>query len=208
MKFHGIQLQEGSAVKNLTADSGATFPVEPNIGELFFLSAEDLNVNGLYVYITGDWRRIGAPMTGLAGQQMATVISAATTTSVIPFDNSAPLSTEGALLTSITITPTSANSTFMGVIAVTVDTGNNTRTVTITIFRGTTLVGMGVTNNTTSGRPQSLSVTFFDAPATTSDVTYNVRIGQNLSGTTYINTTSNASFGNAAKSAFIVSETL
>ena len=59
MKFHGIQLQEGSTVKNLTVDSGATFPVEPNIGELFFLSAEDLNVNGLYVYINGDWQRIG-----------------------------------------------------------------------------------------------------------------------------------------------------
>ena len=145
-----------------------------------------------------------------AGQCTAVSIPAATTTSVIAFDNGTPLSTEGALLTSITITPTSANSTFMGVIAVTVDTGSVllSRHITITIFRGTTLVGMGVTNSSGAGRPQSLSVTFFDAPATTSDVTYNVRIGQNSSGTTYINTTDSASFGNAAKSAFIVSETL
>lgn len=166
---------------------------------------------GTYARVTTDaYGRVvsGTPMTGLAGQQMATVIAAATTTSVIAFNNSAPTSTAGALLTSITITPTSANSTFMGVIAVTVDTAVSARNVVITIFRGTTLVGMGVTNNTTTARPQSLSVTFFDAPATTSDVTYDVRIGQNLSGTTYVNTTATASFGNAAKSAFIVSETL
>ena len=150
----------------------------------------------------------GTLPSGTAGQRTAVSIPAATTTSVIPFDNTTPTSTEGALLTSITMTPASANSTFDGVIAVTVDTANNARNVTITIFRGTTLVGMGVTNNTTAGRPQSLSVTFFDAPATTSDVTYNVRVGQNTSGTTYINTVGNASFGNAAKSAFIVSETL
>lgn len=34
MKFHGIQLQEGSSVKNMTVDSGSTFPDEPNNGEL------------------------------------------------------------------------------------------------------------------------------------------------------------------------------
>jgi hypothetical protein len=41
MKFHGIQLQEGSSVKNMTVDSGTTFPDEPNNGELFFLTSAD-----------------------------------------------------------------------------------------------------------------------------------------------------------------------
>lgn len=175
------------------------------------INLPSIGTPAVYARVTTDaYGRVvsGVLPSGLGGRRSATSIPARTTTSVIPFDNSVPTSTEGALLTSITITPTSANSTFVGVLAVTVDTGNNARNVAITIFRGTTLVGMGVTNNTTAGRPQSLSVTFFDAPATTSDVTYNVRIGQNAAGTTYINTTGPASFGNATKSAFIVSETL
>jgi hypothetical protein len=201
------------ASRTLTGTARVSITNGSGVSDNPIIDLAPIGTAGTYARVTTDaYGRVvsGTPMTGLAGQQMATVIPAATTTSVIPFDNSTPLSTEGALLTSITITPTSANSTFMGVIAVTVDTGSVllSRHITITIFRGTTLVGMGVTNSSGAGHPQSLSVTFFDAPATTSDVTYNVRIGQNSSGTTYINTTYSASFGNAAKSAFIVSETL
>jgi len=59
MKFHGIQLQEGSSVKNMTVDSGSVFPDEPNNGELFFLTSADEAVMGMHVYIGSSWHRIG-----------------------------------------------------------------------------------------------------------------------------------------------------
>lgn len=60
MKFHGIQLQEGSAVKNMTVDSGTEFPSTPSEGELFYRSDDDDLIRGLYAFIKGQWDRISS----------------------------------------------------------------------------------------------------------------------------------------------------
>ena len=60
MKFHGIQLEEGSAVSNMTVASGTSFPGTPNEGELFFRSDTATTVKGLYAYIGGSWDRIAS----------------------------------------------------------------------------------------------------------------------------------------------------
>ena len=164
-----------------------------------------------YAYVTTDeYGRVvnGVPTSGLVAQQITGDIPVATTTSTIPFDNSIPNSNEGALLSSVTITPNSVNSRITGVAAMTVDVGNNARSVIVTVFRANVIVALATVNVTSSGRPENLSVSFTDLPQSTSPVVYNMRIGQNTSGTTYINRAAGASFGGAGASAFIVTEIL
>jgi len=60
MKFHSIQLEEGSAVTNMTLASGTSFPDNPTEGELFYRSDVDPSVKGMYVYIRGLWGRIAS----------------------------------------------------------------------------------------------------------------------------------------------------
>ena len=60
MKFHGITLEQGSKVSNLTVASGTTFPIQPDEGELFFRSDADVRVSGLYMYAGGNWDRIAS----------------------------------------------------------------------------------------------------------------------------------------------------
>ena len=40
MLVDGLKMAENSSAKNLTVDSGDTFPISPNIGELFFRSTD------------------------------------------------------------------------------------------------------------------------------------------------------------------------
>lgn len=60
MKFHGITLEQGSKVDNLTVASGTAFPASPDEGELFFRSDVDLRFKGLYLYVGGSWDRIAS----------------------------------------------------------------------------------------------------------------------------------------------------
>lgn len=60
MKFHGVQIQEGSSISNLTVASGTAFPVTPNDAEVFFRTDSDIRVRGLYVYVSGVWDRIAS----------------------------------------------------------------------------------------------------------------------------------------------------
>ena len=60
MIFHGITLEQGSKVSNLTIASGTSFPTSPDEGELFFRSDADTTLRGLYCYIGGTWDRIAS----------------------------------------------------------------------------------------------------------------------------------------------------
>lgn len=60
MKFHGVQIQEGSSISNLTVASGTAFPGTPNEAEMFYRTDSDIRVRGLYAYIGGNWDRIAS----------------------------------------------------------------------------------------------------------------------------------------------------
>ena len=55
LKIHGITLTEGSDAKNLVVNSGGSFPVSPDIGELFYLTGP---VTGLHVYSGAEWIQV------------------------------------------------------------------------------------------------------------------------------------------------------
>lgn len=54
MFFDGISIVEGSNIANLTVASGASFPAEPSLGELFFKISE-----GMHVYDGTTWSLVG-----------------------------------------------------------------------------------------------------------------------------------------------------
>jgi hypothetical protein len=60
MKFHGITLDEGSSITNLTVASGTSFPTSPDEGELFFRTDVSIAIKGLYCYINSSWDRIAS----------------------------------------------------------------------------------------------------------------------------------------------------
>jgi hypothetical protein len=51
-----IQLLEGAKITNVAVDSGATFPSNPDAGELFFKTTD----SSLYVYDGSQWAQVGA----------------------------------------------------------------------------------------------------------------------------------------------------
>src|SRR5271167_3680486 len=59
MKIDGIQLIEGSDIKNCVVDTGLVFPTSPDDGQLFYIKTGGSFENGLYVYEsnTSSWNR-------------------------------------------------------------------------------------------------------------------------------------------------------
>ena len=141
-------------------------------------------------------------------QQKAATIAVQTGTAITAGDNTAPLITEGFEVASIVLTPTTTSSSVTGIATVWVDAANNNRNITIAVFRGTTCISSNSTNIASAGRPQTLSVSFIDTPGSTAPQTYSVRIGQNQSGTTYVNRALGFTLGNTGTSAFILTEYL
>ncbi len=58
MLFDGIKLVEGSEIRNLVVDSGATFPTNPDQGELFYHVGDITYDEGLYVRNGTMWKRM------------------------------------------------------------------------------------------------------------------------------------------------------
>lgn len=64
MKIDGINLTEGSVIKNLSVDLGNSFPGQPNEGELFYLTLAPNE--GLYIHDGSSWLPITTSGSGLS----------------------------------------------------------------------------------------------------------------------------------------------
>ncbi len=122
-------------------------------------------------------------------------IPATSGTSTIPFNNTAPLITEGTEIWSRTITPERTTSRFITECMLTVDLGTSNRVLIISIFRDSVNLGSALFYSTGGGRPTTLSMKVSDIPGTTSPVTFSMRAGVGAgTATWYIN--SNATGNN------------
>lgn len=149
----------------------------------------------------------GASGAAAVAQVLSGPINAMSGTALIPSDNTTPLSTEGTLLWTQSITPTTATSRVGIMSSVFVDSGTANRNITMAIFRGTTCIHAQVVNVTSVGRPMNLTINFVDHPNTTSAVTYTARVGSNSSATWYINNNSSSvRYGGASNSDYIIME--
>jgi phage-related tail fiber protein len=134
-----------------------------------------------------------------------TVPQASGTTQIIA-SNTKPLITQGTQMCAVTLTPISVASDILIEFNAIVDISVANATATVAIFRGSTFIGCGLASSGKSGaQPASLSVLILDTPATTSPVTYTVRIGTDA-GTWYIGRTTTANFGGSTASTWTFRE--
>lgn len=108
-------------------------------------------------------------------------------TTLIPADNTAPLSSEGTLVWSQSLTPANINSKFKFEQTLRYDCGTNNRNISFALFRGTTCIYATGANLISTGRPLTISLYHIDQPNTTSAVTYSLRVGVSSAATWYIN---------------------
>jgi phage-related tail fiber protein len=134
-------------------------------------------------------------------------LSAMSGTSLIPADTSSPLSTEGTLAATVTITPATTSSRLGIALSAFVDSNSSNRNVTVAVFRGTQCIGASMVNIGTAGRPEAISINLVDSPSIASAITYTVRLGTSSSATWYLNQSSaGANYGGMSTSTITVTE--
>lgn len=149
-----------------------------------------------------------------AGQVLQVVsgtIGAASGTTQVPLDNSAPTSSEGFQIWSQSFTPLSATSRIVVTFTVTLSHETVGRTFTTSVFAGTTNIGstcvsIGATSllGTVDAVNSALHLTY--SPGSTSTITFSARTGTDGIGTAYVNQTSSATLGGATVTKFTIME--
>lgn len=106
-------------------------------------------------------------------------------TTLIPNDTTPPLSTEGTQVWSTTVTPSTAASTFIIEFAGMVDSSNSGRWITMSLYRGTTLIAVSATAIQLAGNSMNMIIRAADTLASAAAVTYSLRMGISTSGNTW-----------------------
>lgn len=137
------------------------------------------------------WSQVSGVPSILPNLSNTVAVAGISGTSVIPFDNTTPLVTEGTQIASATCTPSDAASKLAVQGALVVDCANSNRNLTIALFRDSTCVAASSLNFISAGRPQIFSFFMVDDQAGPllfgSSGVYSLRIGINSSGTWYVN---------------------
>ena len=124
---------------------------------------------------------------GGAGQRLRGTVGVMSGNSQIPFDNTPPLSTEGTLIWTATITPEVLGSNLAIEFAGMLDTSRINANVTIAIFRNTVLIGF-VTGGSTGYNgscPAPFAIKINEPSQGLVAVTYSCRVGVDLNSTTW-----------------------
>jgi len=146
----------------------------------------------LFINSSGDPQQMQAGDTipvifGGVGQKARGNVGQMSGTSQIPFDNSAPLITEGTQLWSTTITPQLDDSNFAIEFAGIIDTSKINVAVTIAVFRNNTIIGYTVAGSTgyNGAMPCPFSIKINDPSTGLTPVTYSCRIGISANNSTW-----------------------
>lgn len=169
----------------------------------------------VFINSTGDLQRfqpgdtVPFSMSG-AGQKIRGNIGESSGTTLIPFDTTAPLSTEGTQLFSATITPQSLSSNIKINLSTMIDTSKTNLIVTVAIFRGTTLLGWKSAGSSAynGSSPTPLDICINDTPGQLVALQYTARVGISASGTWYINRGATETMGGSNNLAWSVEEEL
>jgi hypothetical protein len=144
---------------------------------------------------------------GTVAQKIIGEVAQVSGTSQIAYGNTAPVSTAGTQIWSQAFTPKSATSDIAIEFSGFVDSGTNNRYVTLTCFRGTTLIGLTSAYIASTNSPNAVCLRLMDNPNTTSSVTYSMRIGISTSGNTwYLGKSQGATFGGTNWSGWSITE--
>jgi hypothetical protein len=141
-------------------------------------------------------------------QVVSGTVNAVSGTTLIPFDNTTPLITEGFQLLTLSVTPKATDSKQYITLNLNVDHSTNNRTITATVWVNTSLIYTHSVNIATAGRPLSLPIhTWFDSLDLTAK-TVQVRVGANGSGTTYVGASAGVNLGGNRNTDYSLMEVL
>ena len=118
-------------------------------------------------------------------------------TTLIPYDKTVPLVTEGSQIWSQTVTPASAASRFIIRFDGFISSGSGTRYVTAAIFANNTCIGVSTQLASVANAPFQLVACAVTAPESTAPVTYSIRMGNSSTAAWYIGQTVSGTFGGA-----------
>lgn len=111
--------------------------------------------------------------------------------SIMPFDNTTPLITDGTQVASVIIKPSSLNSKLKIEGALQLDCNSNNKNIIVGLFKGNDCIGANTVYFDNSGKAAFLPFCFTDLAICTSGtlcpVTYSVRIGASAPCVWYIN---------------------
>ena len=142
------------------------------------------------------WSQISGVPAILPNLSRTVAVAGISGTSLIPFDNTTPLITEGTQLANATFSPSDATSKLAMQGALVIDCGTSNRTFTLAMFRGNTCVCASSINFVSAGRPQIFAFFMVDNQAGPllfgGSGVYSLRIGINSSTTWYVNRMANA----------------
>lgn len=174
---------------SLTIPIGTTAerPISPSNGMLRYNSTLSM----FEFYQVNSWISISAatPSAGFISQTIVGTITAKSGTTIIPYDNTPPLITEGTQIWTGSITPQAITSRIGISFTITVDASQNNRTLIIPIFRGNTCITAIINEIDTSNHPKNMNIIFVDTPSTLSPVTYSARMGVDASASWHVNST-------------------
>jgi len=131
-------------------------------------------------------------------------------TTQIPFDNTAPLITDGFQILSLNITPKFANSKILVICNLNVHTSSvlASRNITAVVWVGSSIVYTYTSNTSVNQAPEALPIsTWFNSVDTTTK-NIQIRVGADGTGTTYVGASGNANLGGNRFSDYIVLEVL
>lgn len=184
--------------------SGTTIqrPGTPSAGMLRYNSTTTLTEE-----YNGVWKPVGRVLQVVTGN-----IAATTGTTLVPYDNTVPTSSEGFQIWSQSFTPISTSSTIIIQYSITISHGTAAaRNIISSVFSGTTNLGAVIeqVNATLAANIPGIltqTVTFF--PGSISTITLSCRVGASAAGTLSINQTSAATLGGAAVTQYSIVEVL
>ncbi|MGO4741348.1 hypothetical protein AB4099_32840, partial [Bosea sp. 2KB_26] len=203
----------GVATGDIVNDA-VTFAKMQNIGTARLLGrttagsgdAEEIAVGAGLTLSGGALTASAVASTGAVIQTLANAYSANTTlTTTIPVDDTTPTSSEGTEVCSQVINIASATNTVLLKFSGFVSSGT-TQGVTATLFRGSTCINVfGVSVLSSSTQLLVIPATL-DAPATTGNVTYSVRVGGQMGNVAMNGGIGSRYYGGVAKAVLVVQE--
>ena len=119
-----------------------------------------------------------ADVTPIIDRAFATTNASTAITATLPYDDTVPTSGEGTQVLSATLTPKTTTNKIAVRATVALANASASSHSVMAVFRGTTCIGYRATTQTSIWAARTLTIEAEDAPATTSPVTYTVRVGK------------------------------
>lgn len=150
---------------------------------------------------SNQWRPLGRLMQFATGN-----ITQTTGTTILPYDNTLPSSTEGFQIFTANITPFYNNSTIIVIYNIFYECSSINTVVTTTLLNDTTTIAANASRQATASQPNTLSISKSFTSGTTSPLTISARIGPASASTVYVNRGNTETFGGSITTSYIIME--